>query len=178
MFHALLVRVPEQARSFRDELRRNAHIAGYRTLHGGLLVAPGDRRAEFGGLLQRIPPDASVVAGRLQLGPDDTRRVANELWALEDLADRYQSLAARARAAVASAQIDHPEGADAFRIFAAATLPIYEAMADDPGLPPELLPPAWAAVGIGAALAAALRVFGPEVNAHIGALRRRAKAAA
>ncbi len=174
-FHALLVSVPERRRAYRDELRRAAHLAGYRTLRAGLLVAPGDRRPELGDLLDRVPPGASVVAGRLQLAPADSRRLAGQLWALPDLADRLRAVAAAARGATAAALVEHPEGADAFRALAAALLPVYETIADDPGLPTELLPPGWPAAEVGAALGAGLRVLGPPVSVHIDELRRRAR---
>ena len=175
-FHALLVSVPERNRAFRDELRRAAHVAGYRTLRAGLLVAPTDRRPELGDLLDRAPRGASVVAGRLELAPADASQVASELWALPDLAARYRVVAAQARAATTAARVDHPAGAAAFRALAAALLPVYEAIADDPGLPGELLPPAWPAAEVGAALGGALRVLGPPVSVHIDDLRRRARA--
>jgi phenylacetic acid degradation operon negative regulatory protein len=173
-FHALLVSVPEQRRAFRDELRRAAHLAGYATLRPGLMVAPSDRRNELGDLVARVPPGASVVAGRLELELDETRKVARQLWALDDLGRRYRALAAQARAASKAAQAGDLTGSDAFVAFAAATLPMYEAVADDPGLPAELLPAQWPAPELGAALAEALRAFGPPVTAHISDLRSRA----
>jgi phenylacetic acid degradation operon negative regulatory protein len=166
-----LVSVPEQRRAFRDELRRAAHLAGYATLRPGLLVAPSDRRNELGDLVTRVPPGASVVAGRLELGLEETRRVANELWALDDLGRRYRALAAQARAAAVAAEAGDLMGAPAFSAFAAAALPLYEAVADDPGLPAELLPAQWPAPELGAALGKALRAFGPPVTTHIADLR-------
>jgi phenylacetic acid degradation operon negative regulatory protein len=173
-FHTLLFSVPEPARAFRDELRHAAHVAGYRTLRAGLLVAPGDRRDELGDIFDRVPPEGSVVTGWLKLGPDDTRRVAGDLWALDDLGQRYRRLAASARAGAAGARAGHATGATAFQSFAAATLPIYQAVADDPGLPADLLPRDWPAPELGAALGEALRAFGPAVSDHIDELRGRA----
>jgi phenylacetic acid degradation operon negative regulatory protein len=173
-FHTLLFSVPEPARAFRDELRHAAHVAGYRTLRAGLLVAPGDRLDEVGDILDRVPPEASVVTGWLKLGAEDTRRVAGDLWALDDLGQRYRRLAASARAGAAGARADHATGATAFQSFAAATLPIYQAVADDPGLPGDLLPRDWPAPELGAALGEALRAFGPAVSDHIDELRARA----
>ncbi len=173
-FHALLVSVPEPARAFRDDLRRSAQVAGYRTLRAGLLIAPGDRQDEVGDILGRVPPGASVVTGWLKLDPDDAQRVASQLWALDDLGERYRRLAAGARLAAAEARTGHSVGGEAFQAFAAATLPIYEAVADDPGLPADLLPPDWPAPELGAALGEALAAFGPAVSDHIDDLRRRA----
>jgi phenylacetic acid degradation operon negative regulatory protein len=170
-FHALLVSVPEAARAFRDEFRRAAHIAGYRTMRAGLLVAPSDRRDEIGDILERIPPGASVVPAWLALAADDTRAVANDLWDLAELAERYRALARHARTAAATARDGCAGGAEALHAFAAATLPIYRAVADDPGLPAALLPPGWPAPELGAALGEALGAFGPAVGAHIDGLR-------
>jgi DNA-binding transcriptional regulator PaaX len=52
---------------------------------------------------------------------------------------------------------------------------LYEAIADDPGLPAALLPPAWPAGEVGAALGAALRALGPAVSRYIDELRDRAR---
>jgi len=170
-FHALLVTVPERHRAFRDELRRMATIAGYRSLRAGLLIAPSDRSAELATTLARIPPQASIVAARLQLAPDDTRRVATELWALDELGERYRALVLTARGASRAARRHLPSGAAAVQALAAATLPIYEAIADDPGLPSDLLPPAWPGAALSAALGEALRTFGPPIAQYVKSLR-------
>jgi phenylacetic acid degradation operon negative regulatory protein len=172
-FHALLVSVAESSRPFRDEFRRAAHIAGYRTLRSGLVIAPSDRRRELGDILDRVPADASVIPGWLALDPGDARRVAGELWALDDLAAWYRQLTGRAEAASARAR-GAVAGAATFRAFAAATLPIYQAVADDPGLPAALCPPDWPAPALGRALAGALQAFGPAVAAYLTEQRQRA----
>ncbi len=170
-FHALLVTVPERDRGFRDELRRMATLAGYRTLRAGLLIAPSDRSAELANTLARIPAQASIVAARLQLAPEDSRRVAGELWELDELAERYRALALAARAASRAARGRPPSGAAAVRALAAATQPIYEAIAADPGLPADLLPPAWPGPELSVALGEALRTFGPAVTDHLARIR-------
>jgi len=167
-FHALLVGVPERHRSFRDELRRMAAMAGYRTLRPGLLIAPSDRSAEFAATLARRPSQASIVAARLQLGPDDTRRVASELWALDELAERYRALVVAARAAAGR---HPPSGANAVQALAAATLPIYVAILDDPGLPADLLPTGWPGPDLSSALGETLRAFGPPIADYLRRLR-------
>jgi phenylacetic acid degradation operon negative regulatory protein len=170
-FHALLVNVPERVRPFRDEFRRAAQVAGYRTLRAGLLIAPSDRHAELGTILDRVPPQASVVPGWLKLSPEDTRRVASDLWALSELGARYRAVTTAARAAVAEAR-DRPfRGAEAMRAFAAATLPLYRAVADDPGLPADVLPHDWPGPELGAAVGEALRAFAPAVNDYLADLR-------
>jgi len=169
-FHALLVKVPERHRAFRDELRRMATVVGYRTLRAGLLIAPSDRSAELTTTLGRIPPGASIVAARLEFAPEDTRRVASELWELDELAERYRALATAARTASRAARDQPPSGAEAVQALAAATLPIFEAIADDPGLPADLLPSAWPGPELSAALGEALRSFGPAIGHHLALL--------
>ncbi len=170
-FHALLVSVPESDRGFRDELRRAAARSGYRTLRPGLLIAPSDRTGEMDPVLSRVPSGASLVSARLQLSPPDTCRVAADLWRLDDLAARYRSLVVAAREAVRKAAEQPPAGPAAVRGLAAAALPSYEAIADDPGLPADLLPSAWPGSQLSRALGEALRSFGPPVSAYIDRLQ-------
>lgn len=117
------------------------------------------------------PPGASLVAGRLQLSVADTRQVAAELWRLDELADRYRALVATARAATRLAAAHPPVGPQAVQALAAATLPMYEAIGDDPGLPADLLPRGWPGPQLSTALGEALRTFGPAVGAHLDHLR-------
>ena len=170
-FHTLLVQVPERRRAFRDALRRAAHTAGYRGLGPGLLVAPTDRRAEFAPVLDRAPKDAQILPGHLRLSVEDSRTTATRLWGLDELGERYRVLADTAHAAAARARTDPPAGADALRALAAATLPVYEAIRDDPELPAELLAPDWPQHRVRVALTEALRALMPGVDEHVAALR-------
>ena len=52
-----------------------------------------------------------------------------------------------------------------------ATLPIYEAIRDDPGLPPQLLAPDWPQPELRAALHEALECLAPDVGNYIEQLR-------
>ncbi len=115
------------------------------------------------------------MAGRLELAPADARRVASQLWALPDLAERYRVLAARARRSPPRER-PIPRTAPMPSGPWPALLPVYAAIADDPSLPAELLPPAWPAGEVGAALGAALRAFGPAVSLHVDDLRQVAQA--
>jgi DNA-binding transcriptional regulator PaaX len=54
---------------------------------------------------------------------------------------------------------------------ATATLPIYEAIRDDPGLPPQLLPAGWPQPELRAALTEALVRLTPGVRSYIEQLR-------
>jgi phenylacetic acid degradation operon negative regulatory protein len=170
-FHAMVVTVPESRRSFRDGLRWASATAGYRSLRPGLLIAPSDRRAEIAPVLDRRPEDASVLFAQLRLSVEDSRAVAAELWELDELAHRYRALALAARNATVAARRRPPTGAAAVVGLAAATLPIFEAIRDDPGLPPQLLPPGWPQPELRADLTEALICLTPGVRGYIEHLR-------
>jgi phenylacetic acid degradation operon negative regulatory protein len=170
-FHAIVVTVPETRRSFRDGLRWAGAVAGYRSLRPGLLIAPSDRRAEIAPVLDKRPRDASVLFAQLRLSVEDSRAVAAELWELDELAHRYRALAVAARDAAVAARRRPPTGPAALVGLAVATLPIYEAIRDDPGLPAQLLPPDWPQPELRAALAEALMCLSPGVRSYVEQLR-------
>ena len=83
---------------------------------------------------------AEVILQRLERADTDDRcAVAARLWGLDALAARYRLVLAQTQVPTAQAG-QHAPGAAAFRAFAAATLPIYDATDDDPDRPAELLP--------------------------------------
>lgn len=170
-FHALVLSVPERRRSFRDALRRAAAMAGYRSLRPGLLIAPSDRRAEIAPVLDQTPKDASVIFAQLRLVPEDSRALAAEMWELDALARRYRALALAARNTTVAAQRRTLTGPAALHALATTTLPMYQAIRDDPGLPLALLPPAWPQLELRAALAEALECLIPGVRRYIEQLR-------
>lgn len=157
-FSGILHETPEQARAFRDKLRRTAHLLGYATLRPGLLIATTDRQAELAALLPARPAGSQLLQVQLTLGAADSLAVAARLWHLDDLAARYRSVLAQAHILTEQAG-QHPAGAAAFRAFAAATLPIYQASTDDPDLPAELLPADWPGDQLAGALERAFRAF-------------------
>jgi phenylacetic acid degradation operon negative regulatory protein len=152
-FHAMVVTVPESRRSFRDGLRWAAAVAGYRSLRPGLLIAPSDRRAEIAPVLDQRPEDASVLFAQLRL------------------AHRHRAVALAARNATVAARRRPPIGAAAVVALAVATLPIFEAIRDDPDLPSQLLPPRWPQPELRAALDEAVMCFGPGVTSYVEHLR-------
>jgi phenylacetic acid degradation operon negative regulatory protein len=168
-FSGVLYEVPEQARAFRDRLRRTAQLLGYATLRPGLLVATTDRWPELVSLLPARPAGRQLLRTRLSLSADDSRRVAARIWGLDALAAHYRSVLAESRAEIDRAQ-RHPPGATAFRALAAATLPIFDASAEDPDLPAALLPPGWPGDQMGAVLERAYRAFYPLIGDYLAAL--------
>jgi phenylacetic acid degradation operon negative regulatory protein len=168
-FSGVLYEVPENARAFRDRLRRTAQLLGYGTLRPGLLAATTDRWEELLSLLPAHPAASQVLRTRISLSDGDSRRVAVRMWGLDALAARYRSVLEESRVTTEQAQ-RHPPGAAAFRALAAATLPIYDASAEDPDLPAGLLPPDWPGDQLGPALDRAFRAFYPLVGDYLTAL--------
>jgi phenylacetic acid degradation operon negative regulatory protein len=169
-FHGLIYEVPERHRAYRDRLRRCARLLGYASLRGGLLIAPTDRFVELQSLLSEPPSEAHLLPARIELAPVDARRLAHRLWALDALAEDYRARVLAVRDAIEDAASDPPAGPQALRAFAAATQPVYEAIAQDPLLPGELLPDDWPGAELGAALQAALRALGPAAVAYVHTL--------
>lgn len=170
-FHGLIYEIPERHRAFRDRLRRSARLLGYAPLRGGLLIAPSDRSAELGALLSDPPPEAELLAARIELAPQDARRLARQLWELDALADEYRARIHTMRNAIDAARNDPPTGPRALRALAAAMQPTYETIGRDPLLPRELLPDDWPAAALGAAFTAALQTLGPAAVAYVDTLR-------
>jgi phenylacetic acid degradation operon negative regulatory protein len=171
-FCGILHEIPEPARAYRDRLRRTARLLGYATLRPGLLVATSDRWAELAGLIPEPPPEGSqLLRVQIRLEAADSRLVAARLWGLDELAARYREVLAKV-----SVQTDqagrHPPGPAAFRAFADATLPIFDASTADPDLPDELLPGDWPGGELGVALGRAYRAFYPVIAGYLQALTR------
>ena len=170
-FHGVLYEVPEASRAYRDRLRRNAQLLGYAMLRPGLLIATTDRSDELRSLLPLQPTGCHLLWIQVTLEPDDSRRVAGELWDLDRLAVRYRAVVAEARERIDRARSE--ESDHSFAAFAAATLPLFETAASDPDLPAELLPPDWPGNDVGVAIGAALEVFGPMVGQYLADLGAR-----
>jgi phenylacetic acid degradation operon negative regulatory protein len=165
-FTGVLYEVPEHARAFRDRLRRTAHLLGYATLRPGLLVATTDRWAELAALLPVQPAGSQLLRIQLTLDGTDSREIAARLWHLDALAARYRAVLAEAQTLTGEA-CRHPPGAAAFSAFAAATLPIYQASTDDPGLPAELMPADWPGDQLAHALERAFGAFYPLISGYL-----------
>jgi DNA-binding transcriptional regulator PaaX len=142
-----------------------AQLLGYAMLRPGLLIATTDRSDELRSLLPVQPAGSQVLWIQVTLEADDSRRVAADLWDLDRLANGYRAVVAEARESIdraRSAQSDH-----SFAAFAATTLPLFETAASDPDLPAALLPSNWPGDDVGAAIGAALEVFGPIVGQYV-----------
>jgi phenylacetic acid degradation operon negative regulatory protein len=164
-FHGVLYEVPERSRAYRDRLRRTAHLLGYAKLRPGLLIAATDRSQELRSLLPDQPTGSHVLWTQIILETDDSRRVAADLWELDRLADRYRAVLAQTWESIDREHLAHSE--HSFGAYAAATLPLFETAASDPGLPAALLPPNWPGDAVGAAIGKALQVFGPMISQYV-----------
>ncbi|WP_433803211.1 PaaX family transcriptional regulator C-terminal domain-containing protein [Actinomycetospora sp. CA-084318] len=189
-FHTLLHHVPESARPYRDRLRRAAVLVGYGPWQPGVLLCPTDRSAGLCEVLADVPPDASVVLGRLvpdegwvgsvvggalhapsgssgTSSPAVAAAMARRAWALDEVADDLRAHHARLLAV-----LDRPvpdDGATALRRLSDATGPVYVDLLRDPGLPTELLPPDWPGGDLRVALGRVVAAFLPTVVAHVHA---------
>ncbi|PZS19798.1 MAG: hypothetical protein DLM54_06375 [Acidimicrobiales bacterium] len=169
-FNGILYSIPEDHRAFRDRLRRSAHLLGYVTLRPGLLVATTDRFEELIPLVPPQPEGSQVLRMSVTLSAEDSRRIAVELWDLDDLAVRYRAVLADAQARITRAEIRPPPPRRALQDFAAAAFPVYEVGADDPDLPAELLPAGWPGQQTGPTLGRALQVFGPSLRDYLATI--------
>ncbi len=174
-FHGLIYEIPERDRAFRDRMRRSARLLGYASLRGGLLIAPSDRSGQLEALLSNPPPDAQLLPARIELAPGDARRLAGRLWGLEQLAHQYRARIQTMRDAIAAAAADPPAGPQALHVFATALQPVYETIAHDPLLPPELVPKEWPAAALGATFGATLDALGPAAVAYVEILKHRSR---
>jgi phenylacetic acid degradation operon negative regulatory protein len=169
-FSGVLYTVPERHRSFRDRLRRSALLLGYVTLRPGLLLATTDRYDELVAVLPAQPAGSQLLRTKLTFAAADSRRLAAELWNLDDVADMYWRTLAEFDERVADVRQRPPAGAAALRAFAAAVLPLYRAGSADPDLPAELLPADWPAPHLSAAIGRAFAVFVPLVSDYLDAV--------
>jgi phenylacetic acid degradation operon negative regulatory protein len=169
-FSGVLFTVPEEHRPYRDRLRRSAQLLGYVTLRPGLLITANDRYQELARLLPPQPAGSQVLRTRLAFSPEDSRAIVAQLWDLDDLAARYRAVLADAGRRTTEAEERPLAGADAFRAFAAAALPLYQVSAHDPDLPGELLPADWPGQQIGQAIGRAIRVFSRPLGDYLAAI--------
>jgi phenylacetic acid degradation operon negative regulatory protein len=167
VFHALLYRVPETERAFRDRLRRQAVFAGYGTLHQGVLICPADRREYIRSTLNGVPDGAVVYFGRLELAAPEAARAASEAWDLDQLNHRYRSHADRLRSAAPQGSASPPATGETLRIFTDLLSPALVDLLRSPPLPAELFPPDWSIPELRDAIGAVQQRFGPPSAAFV-----------
>ncbi|MFE5494732.1 PaaX family transcriptional regulator C-terminal domain-containing protein [Streptomyces virginiae] len=155
-WHLTAFAVPESRRPARDALRDRLLALGAAPLQGGLYVTAND----IGAYLTPAAAELGVASAITTLtssdlcvgGTSDPKELAASLWPLEEIAARYQDLAALATDRLA--RVEAALGAAAepavglsavqrltYAVEAAAEFT--RAMTPDPLLPPELLPADW-----------------------------------
>jgi phenylacetic acid degradation operon negative regulatory protein len=173
-FSGLLYDFPERDRGQRDSFRRAARLVGYGLLRPGLLICADDRWPQLADTYAPARYAGRILELDLRLDPQDARRIARQLWDLDQLAGRYRRIALHTRDLLAAsgdrADGDRPSAITQLYL---ATQPIYDAIADDPALPAELLPANWPAHELGAALTAANETLGPPAAGQVQAIRAR-----
>jgi phenylacetic acid degradation operon negative regulatory protein len=138
--HWLLVilRVPEERREIRHQVRTQLAWAGFGSLGGGMWITPHVEREEE---LRDMAGDDSVaelLSFRAELGTiGDPARVVAEAWDLDEVAESYRTFISR----FGNLRPKTPEA-----IFGAQTMLVHEWRKFpflDPDLPEDMLPAGW-----------------------------------
>jgi len=171
-FAGLLYDFPERDRPRRDRLRRVARIAGYGLLRPGLLISPDDRWHQLAQAFGTDEQAGRILRVGLTLASSKACSIARDLWELDRLAERYREIARTTSRMLAnpSGRAGGENSSPIARLYQ-ATQPIYDAVAQDPALPHELLPADWPAHQLGAALARANAILGPSAVEQLHALK-------
>jgi phenylacetic acid degradation operon negative regulatory protein len=134
----VILRVPEQHREIRHQLRTQLAWAGFGSLRGGLWISPhvereSELQASAGGL-----PVAELQSFRAQLGSiGEPEKLIADAWDLDQVADAYRGFVARFGRMVPTT----PEA-----VFRAQTQLVHEWRKFpflDPDLPESMLPGGW-----------------------------------
>ncbi|MEV6597899.1 PaaX family transcriptional regulator C-terminal domain-containing protein [Actinoplanes sp. NPDC051346] len=147
-WHLFAFAIPESARAARDTLRDTILRLGAAAVQGGLYVtanpvAPSvEAAARHLGVLGSV---TFLTSRDLRVGDHrDPAALAGTLWPLEDLAARYDRLAALAQAGLDRLAGPAPlSDTDQLVIALELAAEFTHAMDPDPLLPPELLPQPW-----------------------------------
>jgi phenylacetic acid degradation operon negative regulatory protein len=146
------VAVPEARRSARDSLRERLRALGGAPIQGGLYISPHDWHKEVLAVADRLgicegltlATTSELVVG----GERDPRDLARMLWPVDEMADRYNAFCKR-YAPVFDFLLDmrtkHEHLRDAEFLPGALGMAVefQVCFAEDPLLPPELLPRPW-----------------------------------
>jgi phenylacetic acid degradation operon negative regulatory protein len=134
----VILRVPEQHREVRHQLRTQLAWAGFGSLGGGLWISPHvEREGELRASAERFTV-AELQSFRAQLGEiGEPRRLIADAWDLEAVAGRYRAFVAR----FGRLRPSRPEA-----MFRAQTQLVHDWRTFpfvDPDLPESLLPAGW-----------------------------------
>lgn len=133
-----VLRVPEERRELRHQVRTRLAWAGFGSLGGGLWISPHASREEELRDLASDGPVVELLSFRAELGTiGEPQRVISKAWDLSKVADAYGEFSSR----FGRVRPKRPEA-----IFAAQTLMVHEWRKFpflDPDLPETMLPPTW-----------------------------------
>jgi phenylacetic acid degradation operon negative regulatory protein len=144
--------VPEARRAARDAFRDRLLLLGGAAVTNGLYVSPHRWDKDVGGEAERLDlADLVIQASTDDLnvgGVSDPRELAGQLWPIDELADRYRQFVDTYEGvpdALEAMRRRHERLADAVFLpgALAVTVEFASVFADDPLLPPELLPRPW-----------------------------------
>ncbi|MER7212825.1 MULTISPECIES: PaaX family transcriptional regulator C-terminal domain-containing protein [Streptosporangium] len=147
-WHLVGFAVPESARPARDALRACLTFLGGAAIHGGLYLSanPWEPYVEEHARRLDILNHVTFLTTRDLRRGEETDPVAltRAMWPLDEIAERYDRLAAVAEPRLALIE-DSADLSGAQRLTVAVELAaeFTRAMEADPLLPPELLPPSW-----------------------------------
>lgn len=144
--------IPEARRAARDAFRDRLLVMGGAAITNGLYVSPHRWDKDVAGEAERLGvADAVTQASTddLHVGAvTDPRELVRRLWPIDEIADRYERFVEEYRGvpdALEAMRRRHERLADAVFLPGALTVTVEFAsiFADDPLLPPELLPRPW-----------------------------------
>jgi phenylacetic acid degradation operon negative regulatory protein len=143
-FETLVVRVPDNQRAFREQLRRHASYAGFGAPMPGLLIAPSvDSTRRIEPLLDAAPDGVRIVRGQLAMDAGDAAALAAATWDLPQAAAALRAESARMEAVANQAERTPSVGADALLLLWTSIGAYFELLSEHPPLPTELVPPHW-----------------------------------
>jgi phenylacetic acid degradation operon negative regulatory protein len=151
-WHLVAFAVPEARRSARDAFRDRLLALGGAAIANGLYVSPHRWEKDVAADAERLGVTGTVTQASTDDlnvgGVSDPRELARRLWPIDELATRYDEFVASYKGvpdALDAMRQRHERLADAVFLPGAlsVTVEFSEIFADDPLLPPELLPRPW-----------------------------------
>ena len=138
--------IPETRRGARDAIRNLLVELGAAPVQSGLYVYPSDLTdfvLQLAAHLRVSETVTSFVTPAIQVGNDRRHgEIANRLWPLDTLADRYAGVEQQLATVIEQASLI--DGDQLAALMFAATLEVESVLRDDPLLPAELLGADWA----------------------------------